>query len=413
MSRGVGLGAALIGLVCGFAIAAPVAAEHSASSWQAPVIIGDGFGAPQRRSPRHRGRYLRLRGGMANEVWLRFDVERVSPGLSFSDSRLRFRLRRPIQRALAIDLVLGLAVDAGMSAPSASRRVRQPHAVRVERVELRTGDTDFLLHDIVDALLEEARQNVQAGGDVRSVTLTMARADGSRRDRLDLLSVESGAGAEVEVCAGECVKVACLGDSNTESWRGKHLEDEVPEVWCEMLADLVGRPDWRAINYGLEGAFAGDLRDEEELLASIGVIVTPQRHLTGQFEIALREQRPDIVVAAAGINDLVFLPGLFDDAQLVDYLLSLHRRGRDLGIHTFIGLIQPLAPGVAIANVGERTMSINHALLERAGDLGPYLLDFHSGFAAGDFVDAVHLGPTGHTERARRVEDALRILLLR
>jgi lysophospholipase L1-like esterase len=383
----------------------PAGAAPPGAAWQRVAVVEDGVAVARRRGADRDGRrFLSLRGGAATVAWWRLSIADIDPAQAFTDSRVRLHLRRPVRRAQLLRLAIWVAAER----PSSRRGTARAAGAAEVEVRLDEGDIDLILHDQLARLVEEARRSeAWPAGEDRHVSMMIARQGGSRLDRIDFLAIESGGGAEVELCAGECVKIACLGDSNTQSWRGTELEDQVPEVWCETLANTIGRRDWRSHNYGLVGAFAGDLRDEQELLESIGVAVTPERHLFGQFETALRDQSPDIVVAAAGINDLVFLPALFDDQQLADYLTALYAAGTARGISTYVALIQPLAPFSTIPDAGQRTVAINQLLLDRTDQFDGHLVDFYSGFAAEDFVDDVHFGPSGHRERARRVQDAL------
>lgn len=176
------------------------------------------------------------------------------------------------------------------------------------------------------------------------------------------------------------IVVVCLGDSNTER-RGSP-----PESWCDSLGELLGDRGWVTVNRGLGGATASD--------ASL-------RPARMQLEYALANDAPDVVIAAFGTNDLL------QDVEVERIGAAygaLWRRAAEDGVTFFAALTPPAMPETHPLNA--KVAKLNGLL--RSFIPSERLIDFASGYAAADFADAVHLGPSGQARRARAAWDALR-----
>jgi lysophospholipase L1-like esterase len=188
-------------------------------------------------------------------------------------------------------------------------------------------------------------------------------------------------------------RVACVGDSNTQStWQGEVSGGFGPDRgWCEQLETLLARPDWETINAGLGGTRA--VRD-----ASIAPGWTGPVHLA----YALDELAPDAVILAYGTNDLSRSHAR--PPEVVEALRSLHVMSTERNLFAFIALTPPLPARDAAFNARVRELN---ALIREVFP-PETVIDFWSNFEAGDFFeDGIHLNASGQTKRARAAAAAI------
>ncbi len=175
--------------------------------------------------------------------------------------------------------------------------------------------------------------------------------------------------------------VVCLGDSNTE-----HSE-RFPASWCRDLAELLPE-GWTVVNRGLGGATA------------TGASLRPARE---QLEYALDWDRPDVLLAAFGTNDL--LAGVASE-EIVAALVELRRLATEGGAELFVAELPPLRTAGPEGRSFAAEVAETNELLRRAIP-AERRLDLGSGFSEALLRDGVHLGAEGHARRARRALEAL------
>ncbi len=176
------------------------------------------------------------------------------------------------------------------------------------------------------------------------------------------------------------IVVVCLGDSNTEQ------SERRPASWCDELGGLLGDPAWQTVNRGLGGATAAP---------------SSLRPAQDQLDYALAHDAPDVVISAFGTNDLA---QQIDPAEIVAAYFRQWRQSAAAGAEFFVALTPPATPASDPANA--RVEELNELL--RRSFPAERLIDFASGLSPSDFVDAVHLAPSGQAQRARAAREALR-----
>jgi alpha-tubulin suppressor-like RCC1 family protein/lysophospholipase L1-like esterase len=177
------------------------------------------------------------------------------------------------------------------------------------------------------------------------------------------------------------ITVACLGDSNTQP------APALLRTWCERLLDHLPAERWRTVNRGEGGATA----------VEFGSLILAGEHL----DYALENDAVDAVILAYGTNDLLFAGAAPKD---VGHAYSrLRQRARAAGVDVFAALTPPVQPSAQ--DINPQILELNELLAELFP--GSRIIDFWSDMSPEDYVDAVHLGESGHAKRARAAWDAL------
>jgi lysophospholipase L1-like esterase len=180
--------------------------------------------------------------------------------------------------------------------------------------------------------------------------------------------------------------VACLGDSNTMAdWPiGPRPR------WCEYAARAL--PEATFANHGFGGATAC----EPARLPAGFPWAMPQL-------AAARAERPDVVVAAFGTNDVQVLHAA--PATIVACYRALVATAAPARV--LVATTPPMYP--PMPDWEADVAAVNAAL--HAAFPPEQLIDFHDGFPRALFLpDGIHLNDAGQRERARRVVAALRRL---
>jgi lysophospholipase L1-like esterase len=183
-----------------------------------------------------------------------------------------------------------------------------------------------------------------------------------------------------------------MGDSTTAGTPGWQSRIEAPPggagdetsqyAWWLMQA----HPEWDVINHGVNG------ERSDQVLA--------------RFDRDVLEQRPDVVVIIAGVNDVYQgLPA----AHVIERLAAMYERARNAGILVVAGTIIPY--NTATAEQNARMREIN-AWIRRAaaGDPAMAFVDTRAAAAAADDPDRLLESPDGlHPSPAgyRRMADAI------
>lgn len=183
-----------------------------------------------------------------------------------------------------------------------------------------------------------------------------------------------------------------MGDSTTAGTPGWQSRIEAPPggagdetsqyAWWLMQA----HPEWDVINHGVNG------QRSDQVLA--------------RFDRDVLEQRPDVVVIIAGVNDVYQgLPA----AHVIEQLAAMYARARNAGILVVAGTIVPY--NTATAEQNARMREIN-AWIRRAaaGDPAMAFVDTRAAAAAADDPDRLFESPDGlHPSPAgyRRMADAI------
>jgi lysophospholipase L1-like esterase len=175
------------------------------------------------------------------------------------------------------------------------------------------------------------------------------------------------------------VKIACVGDSNTDP----HFTPEDPS-WCELVA--AAHPNWQFVNRGAVFSTA----------ASPEGCVLCGRYLLNQ---ALTEDHVDLVLIALGTNDLASA-WLRADAT-VNALIALRDAAIAANVEAAIAMIPPVING----RVGvTRRINAANALLGARIPAGA-LVDFFSGMQPVFFLcDGVHVNGAGKRKRAEAAD---------
>jgi lysophospholipase L1-like esterase len=174
------------------------------------------------------------------------------------------------------------------------------------------------------------------------------------------------------------LRVVCVGDSNTAPETGL-------TKWCERLADLLP-PPFELVNRGLGGA-----------TATAGI---PMLDGSDPLRYALESDRPDAVILALGSNDVIV--GV--ETEAIVAALHLHARHiYESGAVAFVASAPPLYGAHARRDDAQR--ALNEAL--RHWVAPDRLVDFDTGFGRDDFVDDIHVGPSGQQRRAERAAAVL------
>jgi lysophospholipase L1-like esterase len=204
----------------------------------------------------------------------------------------------------------------------------------------------------------------------------------------------AGAAAAIRDVDGDGVtRIACVGDSNTQSiWQGEVPGGFEPDQgWCEQLEGLLARHDRKTVNAGLGGTRA--VQDPSIAPGWSGAV-----HLA----YALDELDPDAVILAYGTNDLSRSHAT--PPEVVEALRSLHAMSTERNVFAFIALTPPLPARDAAFNARVRELN---ALIREAFPPAT-VIDFWSNFEAGDFFeDGIHLNASGQTKRARAAAAAI------
>jgi alpha-tubulin suppressor-like RCC1 family protein len=177
------------------------------------------------------------------------------------------------------------------------------------------------------------------------------------------------------------ISVACLGDSNTQPAPTR------PRTWCEGLLDHLPADRWRTVNRGEGGATA----------VEFGSLIFAGEHL----DYAVENDAVDAVILAYGTNDLVFARA--SPEEVGQAYARLRRRARAAGVDVFAALTPPVQPSAREINA--EIVELN----ELVAQLFPEsrIIDFWSDMSPEDYVDAVHLGESGHAKRALAAREAL------
>ena len=210
------------------------------------------------------------------------------------------------------------------------------------------------------------------------------------------------------------VRVACLGNSNTQSDWQFARPDGFPreEGWCERLADDTNRVT--TLNCGWGGATASpnvlELEDPP-LLRFQGA---------GQVEAALADPTVEIIILAFGTNDLGYSLNdpdhlLLDDptptaiADVIEMLAGVvEAEGASVLIATTPYREQPTDPNFPPPpeGINDLVTELNNELMLRFES--DQVIDFSSGFALEDFLsDGTHMSSSGMAKRAEAAGEAV------
>jgi hypothetical protein len=139
------------------------------------------------------------------------------------------------------------------------------------------------------------------------------------------------------------------------------------------------------------------------------VFPTDHPNAWSQLGLALAEDRPDAVVFAFGSNDVALaianhqqlgLP--VDETFAGQYTDELHKLRGHAAVHdvlSFIALTPPLTPEAGAESL-KLVYELNHRVRNEF-DPGIVIEFFSTIVVPDDFIDVVHLGPTGMTKRAQ------------
>ncbi|MFP6606538.1 MAG: SGNH/GDSL hydrolase family protein [Myxococcota bacterium] len=209
------------------------------------------------------------------------------------------------------------------------------------------------------------------------------------------------------------VRVACLGNSNTQSDWQFAQPDGFPreEGWCERLADDTNRVT--TLNCGWGGA-----------TASPNVSGNPRSQGAGQVEAALADPTVEIIILAFGTNDLGFSLNnpdllLLDDptpsaiADVIEMLAGVvENEGASVLVATTPYREQPTDPMLPppAEGINDLVTELNNELMLRFES--DQVIDFSSGFALEDFLsDGTHMSSSGMAKRAEAAGEAVLHLL--
>ena len=175
------------------------------------------------------------------------------------------------------------------------------------------------------------------------------------------------------------VRIACLGDSNTQLLH-------VPAKWCELVQDAVRERAWKTFNYGFTGTTISrtgrTMPDGAPLFASAWIAR------------ARAEVHPDVAILAYLTNDvLIGIP----PADAVAALQHEYDELRHQGLRVLVALCPPFFPKQPdhSAEVDE----INRQIVETFP--GADVIDFHAGMVAADYgPDGIHVKASGQEKRA-------------
>jgi lysophospholipase L1-like esterase len=204
------------------------------------------------------------------------------------------------------------------------------------------------------------------------------------------------------------VRVACLGDSNTQSDWQSARPDGFPrqDGWCERLADTTHLVN--TLNCGLGGA-----------TASPNISLAAGQQGGGQVQAALADPTVEIVILAFGTNDLGYSltnPAwlLLDDptpAAIADQIEGLAQTVQDAGASVLVATTpyrEPAGEGSEPQSEGinELVTELNEELTLRFED--DLLIDFSRGFSREDFLaDGTHMSSSGMSKRAEIAREAV------
>jgi lysophospholipase L1-like esterase len=224
------------------------------------------------------------------------------------------------------------------------------------------------------------------------------------------------------------VRIACLGDSNTQ-------RPQDGDTWCELLEDLADLPEpTRTFNAGVGGAMiqptVRELPNPPESYrgaAGSGTWAIFDGH--GQLGFALEQPGAlDYAVAAFGTNDLRAgadsdLPAQTDPAAIVRWYQVLRERAAREDVLLLVARTPPVLdetrslmtdtvdiPGAASGAI----QALNDLIDERFPP--EVVIDFRSFRESGmlpspsSFVDRLHLSPKAHRHRAEEALARLRSL---
>jgi lysophospholipase L1-like esterase len=182
------------------------------------------------------------------------------------------------------------------------------------------------------------------------------------------------------------VRIACLGDSNTQLLH-------VPAKWCELVQDAVRERAWKTFNYGFTGTTitrtGRTLPDGTPLYASMWIA-------RARTEVA-----PDVAVLAYLTNDVLIgvAPGIAVDALEYEYDLLRHH-----GLRVLVALCPPFFPKEADHSAA--VAEINRRIVEAFPAVD--VIDFHDGMVAADYgPDGIHIKGSGQEKRAAAALAAL------
>jgi lysophospholipase L1-like esterase len=195
-------------------------------------------------------------------------------------------------------------------------------------------------------------------------------------------------------------RVACVGDSNTQSdWQIKRPDGFPADAgWCELLSETV-----TSVNCGWGGATASpNASDAPNFFQG-----------AGQLAAALSDPPADLVIIALGTNDVRFsirdpdylllpdpTPAAFAE-QIESLVATARSHGAQVLVATSPYYEQPTADHGPIPDgFNDRLRELNAELSRRLPET--MLIDFTSGFGPADFLDdGRHLNAAGMRKRAQ------------
>lgn len=180
------------------------------------------------------------------------------------------------------------------------------------------------------------------------------------------------------------VIIGCLGDSNTD----EYVRPITAPTWCSKLTQNRG---WLSVNYAISGApivaIPGDGTD---------VLVQLHQLLSAGWQ-------PDVLIVAAGSNDIIRWDSMSSPEKIVATLKQLDLEAAAAGIHDrWYALIPPVDPSLPNTGpINEIIRTVNETI--RAG-MGEQVIDLNTGFDnPAFFQDIVHFNQMGQAARATAV----------
>jgi lysophospholipase L1-like esterase len=308
-------------------------------------------------------------------------LEFAAAAAAGSAARLHLPLAESVgqSRRLAVAVHVGDPGEPGLGVPGAPPPAGRQWLLRTWAHPLLDASRAEL---VIESGLGELLQAVR-GRDGERLRLILSRSDGWG-GAVDVTGVGSAAGPWLETCTdpASCLRVACLGDSNTDPG------NRAWPLWCEQLGPLADGREVFVENLAVGGAtaFAQDNRP-----------MGPQ-----QLDLALAGSAPDVVIAAFGTNDLYWHDGAFE--RSVAALEEMKRRVQAAGARFLVATVPPMR-GEA-ARFAEQVTAANRLLRERFGP--DEIVDFDTGFdSAAMYQDTVHLSAAGQQLRAERARHAI------